>query len=174
MFKKPFSFEGRIRRTEYGISVIIYAIVLFMLNVLIMLANDEGNSSLIILSSFAYIPTTWFLWAQNAKRCHDLGNSGWWQLIPLYPFWLLFQDGQAGTNQYGENPKGVGNQQQNFSATPNQSNYNNLQGGYDSSSYNGGHNNPNVGYNNPNVGYNAPNPPKTNQSGEYQSGDLYK
>ena len=26
MFKNPFSFEGRIRRTEYGLSVIIYAV----------------------------------------------------------------------------------------------------------------------------------------------------
>jgi len=35
-----------------------------------------------------------------------MGNSGWWQLIPFYAIIMIFQDGQPGTNQYGENPKG--------------------------------------------------------------------
>ena len=39
------------------------------------------------------------------KRCHDLGNSGWFQLIPLYGFWMIFQDGIKGNNEYGINPK---------------------------------------------------------------------
>jgi uncharacterized membrane protein YhaH (DUF805 family) len=53
------------------------------------------------------IPMLWFIWAQGATRCYDVGNSGWWQLIPFYGLWLLFQDGQPGSNNYGENPKGV-------------------------------------------------------------------
>jgi uncharacterized membrane protein YhaH (DUF805 family) len=47
----------------------------------------------------------WFLWAQGAKRCHDIGNSGWYQIIPFYVFWMLFANGQKETNQYGINPK---------------------------------------------------------------------
>jgi uncharacterized membrane protein YhaH (DUF805 family) len=47
----------------------------------------------------------WFLWAQNAKRCHDRGNSGWYQLIPFYFLVLLFGDGEEGENEYGDNPK---------------------------------------------------------------------
>ena len=58
------------------------------------------------LFGLVYIPLLWFLYAQGAKRCHDLGNSGWWQIIPFYIFWLLFQDGQTGVNKYGNNPKG--------------------------------------------------------------------
>jgi hypothetical protein len=42
----------------------------------------------------------WFLWAQSAKRCHDLNKSGWWQLIPFYFFVLLFSTGDYGPNQY--------------------------------------------------------------------------
>jgi uncharacterized membrane protein YhaH (DUF805 family) len=97
MFKKPFSFDGRIRRAEYGISLIIYAVVYGIISAI---AASGGVLVLIFL-----IPMLWFLFAQGTKRCHDVGNSGWWQLIPFYVLWLLFQDGQHGPNQYGENPK---------------------------------------------------------------------
>jgi uncharacterized membrane protein YhaH (DUF805 family) len=97
MFNDPFSFDGRIRRTEYGISFIIYYICASFINAGI----DKGIGSLGIL----YIPAFWFLWAQGAKRCHDLGRSGWWQIVPFYGFWLFLQKGLSGTNQYGHNPK---------------------------------------------------------------------
>ena len=98
MFSNPFSFEGRIRRTEYGISFIIYLIVLSIVNEIV----ASGDFPII---SLAYFPMLWFWIAQSAKRCHDLGNSGWWQLIPFYGLWILFQNGQSGSNKYGNNPK---------------------------------------------------------------------
>lgn len=115
MFKAPFSFEGRIRRTEYGLSVIIYAVALTIIQLIIgaMIAGSSStysssdSSGTVVIFLIFLIPMLWFLWAQGAKRCHDLGNSGWWQLIPFYGFWLLFQDGQHGANQYGNNPKGI-------------------------------------------------------------------
>lgn len=63
----------------------------------------ENTTSYIF--AFAYIPLIWFFLAQGAKRCHDRGNSGWYQLIPFYGFWMLFADGDAGVNNYGVNPK---------------------------------------------------------------------
>ena len=106
MFKNPFSFEGRIRRTEYGLTILIGTVGLFIV------AAIAGAANALPLYYLALIPYCWFIWSQGARRCHDLGNSGWWQLIPLYGFWLLFADGQHGANQYGENPKGIGNQNQ--------------------------------------------------------------
>jgi uncharacterized membrane protein YhaH (DUF805 family) len=50
--------------------------------------------------------------AVGARRLHDIGRSGWWQLLALIPvlgiivlifFWV--QDSQAGDNEYGSNPK---------------------------------------------------------------------
>ena len=96
MFSNPFSFDGRIRRMEYGISYIIYVIS----SQVIAGISIETPGLLILL-----IPLSWFGIAQGAKRCHDLGNSGWWQLIPFYPFWLIFQEGKPGSNEYGPNPK---------------------------------------------------------------------
>lgn len=103
MFKRPFSFNGRIRRLEYGISFIIYFVWL-------MIIEAAGNSPSLsqgaaIMLLISYIPMLWFLWAQNAKRCHDRGNSGWYQLIPFYFLVLLFGDGDEGENEYGDNPK---------------------------------------------------------------------
>ncbi|MGS2764061.1 DUF805 domain-containing protein [Sinomicrobium sp. M5D2P9] len=47
--------------------------------------------------------------AQSAKRCHDRGYGGWYQLIPFFNIYLLFAESKYGPNQYGPNPKGEGN-----------------------------------------------------------------
>ncbi|RYU96835.1 DUF805 domain-containing protein [Emticicia agri] len=102
MFKAPFSFDGRIRRTEYGLSYIIYIVVYCILTVL------QTGSGVIFFVLF--LPLMWFMLAQGAKRCHDLDRNGWYQLIPFYALWMLFQNSEPGENQYGLNPKGVGNE----------------------------------------------------------------
>ena len=156
MFKSPFSFDGRIRRTEFGISLIIYAIAYVIVGSIGASAGRDSGAGIVFIF---FIPMLWFLWAQGAKRCHDLGNSGWWQLIPFYVFWLLFQEGQAGSNQYGENPKGTqGPNQQGFMQTQSP------QGGYQGG-YTGGHNNPTTNYSS------TENPSKPDG---YKDGDLYK
>lgn len=167
MFENSFSFEGRIRRTEYGISCIIYGIIAGIINVVIASNQDAAAVGLI------YIPALWFLMAQSAKRCHDVGNSGWWQLIPFYGLWLLFQDGEPGQNQYGENPKGV-QQNNNYNSTTNtQSQTSNTPSeGYNAGHYDGGHNNSNGQSNTNNPHYNSNN--NSNNSGEYKSGEMYK
>ena len=108
MFKNPFSFEGRIRRTEYGLSYIMFIVFSFIAGALIG-AFTSNKDILSILFLLMGIPGYWFLIAQGAKRCHDRGNTGWFQLIPFYGFWMLFAESEIGANQYGSNPKGIGN-----------------------------------------------------------------
>ncbi len=103
MFKNPFSFNGRIRRLEFGLSYIIY----FAFYALILLLNDALDNSGYAL--FLFLPVLWFLFAQGAKRCHDRNNSGFYLLIPFYVFWMLFAESDFGINDYGLNPKGEGN-----------------------------------------------------------------
>jgi uncharacterized membrane protein YhaH (DUF805 family) len=96
MFAAPFSFDGRIRRTEYGISLIIYAVAYTILAPIVIDSSIFG---------LAYIPLFWFVLAQGAKRCHDRNNSGWFQIIPFYGLWMLFAEGDRTINAYGNPPK---------------------------------------------------------------------
>ncbi len=96
MFSSPFSFKGRVRRLEYGISLIIYYVASLTLSIITIDAPILG---------LGYIPTLWFLFAQGTKRCHDRGNPGWWQIIPFYSFWMIFAEGEAQDNEYGSSPK---------------------------------------------------------------------
>ncbi|MCM1296186.1 MAG: DUF805 domain-containing protein [Muribaculaceae bacterium] len=101
MFSHPFSFSGRIRRLEYfmsGILAYVYALLIGFL-----VGASGGNEGAMYLF---LIPAYWFIWAQGAKRCHDRGNSGWYQLIPFYGLWMLFGDGDEFENEYGPDPKG--------------------------------------------------------------------
>jgi uncharacterized membrane protein YhaH (DUF805 family) len=96
MFKAPFSFEGRIRRTEYGISAIIFILLIILIEFL----ADKAQ-----FLELLFIPLLWFIIAQGAKRCHDKSKEGWYQMIPFYVFALVFFVGDKTQNRYGKNPK---------------------------------------------------------------------
>lgn len=114
MFRNPFSFKGRIRRLEYGLSFIIYFVFIVISQIVsddiiykyaygdVSSAEYQGYLTILLIIS---IPFYWFFIAQNCKRCHDVGHSGWSQLIPFYVFALLFERGTIGDNKYGKNPK---------------------------------------------------------------------
>lgn len=94
----PFlSFKGRARRTEYWI-------VTFLCNLGIALVGACMNSGIIFLTIISFLVLLLFtlLWlSARTRRCHDLGHNGFWQFIPLYGLFLLFQDSEPGFNRYG-------------------------------------------------------------------------
>jgi multidrug efflux pump len=102
MFKNPFSFKGRIRRTEFGLSILIGFVYIIITMIVSKYALPLVFNLYLIIT---IIPFAWFLIAQRAKRCHDLNHSGWFQLIPLYGLWLTFMEGTIGPNDYGADPK---------------------------------------------------------------------
>jgi uncharacterized membrane protein YhaH (DUF805 family) len=59
----------------------------------------------IILVFITVVVLSWFSMAQGWKRSHDVGLSGWWQLIPFYFIYLLVAKGDGGSNRYGLDPK---------------------------------------------------------------------
>ena len=107
MFKAPFSFEGRIRRSEYAITLLIYVAALFSVVGIFGGFRHEAHNNPGILPLIICLPIIWFALAQAVKRSHDIGNSGWYILIPFYGLWLLFADSRPGANRWGENPKGI-------------------------------------------------------------------
>ena len=110
MFKAPFSFSGRIRRTEYGLSILIYFFAILIMSFAAGAFSSANNSALGgLLVIVLFLPLVFFMLAQGVKRSHDLGNSGWFILIPFYGLWLLFAESKHGMNEYGPNPKGIGN-----------------------------------------------------------------
>lgn len=106
MFAAPFSFKGRIRRTEYWLSWIA-AYTYLALVAAFSIKDHEASEGGGIAFLLFLIPFYWFVFAQNAKRCHDRGNSGWFQIIPLYGLWMAFGSSDQFVNAYGPNPKGI-------------------------------------------------------------------
>lgn len=102
LFLSPFSFTGRIRRKEYILTLILCMAYLFLI-----VFVREIVFHLDSILGIIFLPAVWFRIAQGAKRAHDLGNSGWFQIIPLYGLFMLFVDGEKFENKYGENPKGI-------------------------------------------------------------------
>ncbi len=107
MFKNPFSIKGRIRRLEYGLSLIIYYFLSTILSAVSSRINEKTEGVLFIFILIPLLGVYWFLLAQSVKRSHDINNSGFYILIPFYILWLIFKEGESGFNEFGENSKGT-------------------------------------------------------------------
>ena len=108
MFKNTFSYKGRIRRTEYALSIIIYYGATFLIGFILgLLGITDGATYGLGVLYLSIIPVMYWAIVQAIKRAHDRGASGWWILVPFYGLWLLFGDSVVGENEYGANPKGI-------------------------------------------------------------------
>ena len=108
MFKNTFSYKGRIRRTEYALSIIIYYGATFIIGFILgYLGITDGATYGLGVLYLSIIPVMYWAIVQAIKRAHDRSASGWWILVPFYGLWLLFGDSVVGENEYGANPKGI-------------------------------------------------------------------
>ncbi len=105
MFKNIFSWKGRMRRTEYWL---YFLGGLLFLMVLSMMGGSAPTMYFSAVAAVLKILLVAFLVIQGIKRCHDMGYRGWWQLIPLWNFVLLFGDSEKEANEYGKCPKSFG------------------------------------------------------------------
>lgn len=108
LFKNVFSTKGRIRRTEFWVYFLGFILLQIILSIIASYADGVLFSSVIKpLLLLAYLA---FFIMQAIKRCHDMGNLGWWLIIPLWNFVLLFGDSDKKENMYGKSPKELGNE----------------------------------------------------------------
>jgi len=88
--KKFATFEGRASRSEYWYFVLFYAVVGGVSEYFV-----PTISAIFILAIF--IPAA----AVGCRRMHDVGRSGWFQLIPLVNLvWLCEQSDNSATNKF--------------------------------------------------------------------------
>jgi uncharacterized membrane protein YhaH (DUF805 family) len=111
-----FSLDGRIGRGKYLKELAIYItlsilLVALIVGIAILFFAGGGvaamlDAAMLIGIIFLGFQLTLFgrFLEYGAKRCHDLGNSGFYQLIPFYGLFMLFQEGDVGANEYGPNP----------------------------------------------------------------------
>lgn len=92
-------FNGRSRRKEYWMFILFNTIITYAL-LFIDLKLELGFLNL-IYSLAVLLPSI----GVAVRRMHDVNKSGWYILIPFYNLYLAVSNGDAGTNQYGPDPK---------------------------------------------------------------------
>ena len=121
LWKRKFSFSGRSSRKEFWLGVaalwlgyyaafsMIYAIFLFFIAGISRTAlnGDVLADAFIVLYLVTGLTIFLVSAALNARRLHDIGKSGWWQLLSLIPLigslilFIWFLRPSDGDNQYG-------------------------------------------------------------------------
>ncbi len=119
-----FSFNGRIGRAQWwlrliGLTLIVTAAMMLGAGAIATIGTQAATDTqdvnhlsaahlLIIALMILYLVCSL---AIHVRRWHDLGKSGWWQLIMLVPFgglyvWAMcgFVRGDDGGNEYGRDP----------------------------------------------------------------------
>jgi uncharacterized membrane protein YhaH (DUF805 family) len=105
-YKRYADFTGRATRTQYWMFILI-----FMIIYIILAAIDSFLIGTIALSAIFNLVSLIPSLAIAARRLHDTGRSGWWQLIILLPLIgiivllvFLVMDSE-GDNRFGANLK---------------------------------------------------------------------
>lgn len=119
-FSKFGTFKGRASRSEYWWFFLFTLIMQWVLSIVDstsliahpeLAPSDSDEASVFALVDLLIMLPLWIpLWSAGARRLHDIGRSGWWQLleitiigiIPLY-IWMA-REGDRAVNEYGSPP----------------------------------------------------------------------
>ncbi len=105
------TFDGRARRSEFWWFALFTTIVQVIASI-IDRAILGADSQVGVVAGIAWLALIVPSLAVGARRLHDTGRSGWWQLLSLIPLvgtiiliiWWA-KDGDTAPNQHGINPK---------------------------------------------------------------------
>jgi uncharacterized membrane protein YhaH (DUF805 family) len=118
--KRYLDFSGRSRRREYWLYILFWTIAFYVIMYLDSALGLGGTSSGYAEgTSVGFQMTggilTWVFFAATIipniavaiRRVHDQDKAGWFILIPIYGFILMFIEGTKGPNRFGPDPKGA-------------------------------------------------------------------
>jgi len=103
--KKYADFSGRARRKEYCMFILVYLAIYIVLSIVDSVAT--GGILTVIFSLALLVPSL----SIGARRLHDTGRSGWWQLLYLIPLIgaivliVFYASDSHDANDFGPNPK---------------------------------------------------------------------
>lgn len=100
------NFSGRATRKEYWIFILSNIIIFWLLVFLSSFSEVLVAIIALLFILVMIIPS----YSVGARRLHDIGKTGWWQLLGFIPFGsvVLFVfciiESEENDNQYGPNP----------------------------------------------------------------------
>lgn len=101
------NFEGRATRSEFWYFALVYFIISLCLFIVDALIGFNGFVN--FSNAFALLMLVLYL-SVGARRLHDTGRSGWFQLVTLLPFGIIALfiawsiKGESGENRFGPQP----------------------------------------------------------------------
>ena len=107
VIQKYAEFEGRAKRTEFWLYMLIHNVIIAILAALSVFVADIFNVVAIVYALALLVPSL----AVGCRRLHDSGKSGWLQLIWLVPLVgliimiVLFVLPSGEDNKYGARPE---------------------------------------------------------------------
>tara|TARA_R110002126_G_scaffold206886_1_gene353969 strand:+ start:59 stop:475 length:417 start_codon:yes stop_codon:yes gene_type:complete len=122
VFKQYFDFSGRARRKEFWMFTLFHFLFIFSTTFLVFFLTSDIYEDTETNYVYVAIICTYLLIsiipsiALTVRRLHDTGKSGWLYLIVIIPYlgWFTIMifacmEGNRGSNKWGPNPKGIGN-----------------------------------------------------------------
>ena len=113
VLKKYAVFDGRARRKEYWMFLLIHWVIVLAISLLAGLGRGTVPSVpilvlLVLYTVAVFLPSL----GLTVRRLHDTGKSGAWVFLAFVPLVgaiilliFLVTDGQGGENQFGPDPK---------------------------------------------------------------------
>ncbi|MBS1646551.1 MAG: DUF805 domain-containing protein [Bacteroidetes bacterium] len=96
VLKNYAQFDGRARRSEFW----YYALFSLIISIILEIISPTLDR---VYAVATLVPSI----AVGIRRMHDVNKSGWFILIPIYNIILYCTPGDAGSNEYGADPKEV-------------------------------------------------------------------
>jgi uncharacterized membrane protein YhaH (DUF805 family) len=96
-------FEGRSSRQAYWMFALFNFCIALVIGLVFGLLRMHFLAHIFdtIYRLCVFVPTL----AIGIRRMHDTGHSGWWILMPIVNLVFACQKGDAGSNEYGDNPE---------------------------------------------------------------------